>query len=106
VGGTAIECGMTAELTVTLVEDVPVDAVHAVTPDARIAFGFDADLNTATGDALAAMLDWLQRLLDLDRPTALAYASVLVDLHVTQVANQTWGVHAILPDRLVPGPIR
>ena len=32
---------------------------------------------------------------------ALALASVAVDLRVTQVANRTWGVHALLPDGLL-----
>jgi acetamidase/formamidase len=40
----------------------------------------------------------------LDRPTALALASVSVDLRITQVANQTWGVHAVLPDQVITGP--
>jgi acetamidase/formamidase len=97
VGGTAIECGMTTELVVSIVDDVPVDAVHAVTPTGRITFGFSDDLNAATVDALDGMLTWLQRLLDLDRATALAMASTTVDLRITQVANQTWGVHAVLP---------
>ncbi|MFI5607022.1 hypothetical protein [Amycolatopsis sp. NPDC051903] len=43
------------------------------------------------------MLTWLQSLYDLDRPTALALASPVVDLRVTQIANETWGVHALLP---------
>jgi acetamidase/formamidase len=102
VGGTAIECSMTTELVVDLVPDAPLQTVHAVTPTARITFGFDADLNAATGDAVDAMLTWLQALHDLDRPTALAVASACVDLRVTQVANQTWGVHAMLShDRLL-----
>ncbi len=96
VGGTAIECAMTTELIVDLVTEPPVPTIHAVTPTARITFGFAADLNAATGDALAAMLTWLQGLYDLDRPAALALASTCVDLRVTQVANQTWGVHAVL----------
>jgi acetamidase/formamidase len=29
--------------------------------------------------------------------TALAMASAVLDLRVTQVANQSWGVHALLP---------
>ena len=29
--------------------------------------------------------------------TAMALASSCVDLRITQVANQTWGVHAVLP---------
>ena len=98
VGGTAIECAMTTELIVDLVTEPPVPTIHAVTPTARITFGFAADLNVATGDALAAMLTWMQGLYDLDRPAALALASTCVDLRVTQVANQTWGVHAVLPN--------
>jgi acetamidase/formamidase len=101
VGGTAIECGMTSELTITVVDDVPVDAVHAVTPTSRITFGFSDDLTAATGDALDGMLTWLQQLLGVERTTALAYASTAVDLRITQVANSTWGVHAVLPTRLV-----
>jgi acetamidase/formamidase len=88
---------MTTELTIEIVDDVPVDAVHAVAPAGRITFGFSDDLNTATGDALDGMLTWLQRLVDLDRATALAMASTMVDLRITQVANQTWGVHTVLP---------
>jgi acetamidase/formamidase len=96
VGGTAIECGMTTELMVDLAADVPLDSIHAVTPVGRVTFGFSSDLNEATGDALDAMLRWMQQLFSLDRPTALALASTTVDLRVTQVANQTWGVHAVL----------
>jgi acetamidase/formamidase len=96
VGGTAIECGMTSELVLDLLDDAPVASVHAVTPTSRITFGFSADLNEATGDALDAMLIWMQQLLDVDKPTALAVASIAVNLRITQVANETWGVHAVL----------
>lgn len=98
VGGTAIECPMTTTLTVDLVrEQRPIESIHAETPAGRITFGFDADLNVATGDALDAMVRWMQAILDVDKSTALALASTSVDLRVTQVANQTWGVHALLP---------
>lgn len=101
VGGTAIECPMTSELTVEVVRDRPVPGVHAETPGGRITFGFDADLNAATDAALTAMITWLAADFDVDRATALALASVCVDLRVTQVANETWGVHAVLaPDAL------
>ena len=49
------------------------------------------------GDALDAMVTWMQSLHALDKGSALAMASTCVDLRVTQVANQTWGVHALLP---------
>ena len=96
VGGTAIKCGMTTEMVIDVVTDSPLDSVHAVTPTGRITFGFSADLNEATGDALDAMLRWMQRLFGVDRTTALALASTVVDMRVTQIANQTWGVHAVL----------
>ncbi len=92
---------MTTEATVDLVTGRPLASVHAETPAGRITFGFDADLNAAMGDALDAMVTWIQLLYDLDKATALALASTCVDLRVTQVANQTWGVHAILPDGLL-----
>jgi acetamidase/formamidase len=96
VGGTAIECGMTTEMTIDVVTDAPLDSVHASTPTGRITFGFSADLNEATGDALDAMLRWMRHIFDVDRTTALALASTAVDMRVTQIANQTWGVHALL----------
>ncbi len=97
VGGTAIECPMTTQAVVDLVPDRPLGSVHAETPAGRITFGFNADLNAAMGDALAAMVTWLELLLGVDKASALAHASTCVDLRITQVANQTWGVHAVLP---------
>ncbi|MGH3273037.1 MAG: acetamidase/formamidase family protein [Streptosporangiaceae bacterium] len=101
VGGTAIECPMTTHAVVDLVTGRPVSSVHAETPAGRITFGFDADLNAAMGDALDAMIGWMQVIYNLDKATALALASTCVDLRVTQVANQTWGVHAVLPDGII-----
>ncbi|HET9689533.1 MAG TPA: acetamidase/formamidase family protein [Acidimicrobiales bacterium] len=97
--GTAIECPTTSEVRVGLLDaaEVPVGGVHAEAPVGRITFGFDADLNAATGDALDAAVTWVARLTGTDRVTALALASATVDLHVTQVANGTWGVHAVIP---------
>lgn len=103
VGGTAVECAMTTELVVNLVAEPALRAVHATTPTSRITFGFSDDLNAATGDALDAMITWLQALHGLDRPTALAVASGCVDLHVTQVANSVWGVHAMLSSERLLG---
>lgn len=97
VGGTAIECGMTTRVRLELVVDRPVPGVHAETPGGLVTFGFDADLNEATATALSAMIDWLQIEQALDRGSALALASATVDLRITQIANGTWGVHAVLP---------
>ncbi len=98
VGGTAIECPMTTELVVDLIDEPPVPGVHAVSPAGRITFGFSKDLNEAAGDALDAMLGWIQVLHGVGKAAALALASPVVDLRITQVANDVWGVHAVLPE--------
>ncbi len=97
VGGTAIECPMTTEAVISLAPGRPLGTIHAQAPGGRVTFGFDADLNVAMGDALDAMVTWLQGLTGLGRAAALALASTCVDMRITQVANQTWGVHAVLP---------
>jgi acetamidase/formamidase len=96
--GTAIECPMTTVVTLDIVTEAPVPGLHATTPSGRVTFGFDADLNAAMAHALTAMVTWMQNLYDLDRGTATALASLVVDLRITQVANETWGVHAVLAD--------
>jgi acetamidase/formamidase len=97
VGGTAIECSMRTVARVDIAGPRPLTGVHAETPAGLITFGFDADLNAAMGDALDDMCTWLGALHDIDRATALALASTVVDMRITQVANRVWGVHALLP---------
>lgn len=101
VSGTAIECPMTTTVVVDLATDRPLGVIHAETPSGRITFGFDEDLNEAMAQALGSMLDWMQGIFGLDRAAALALAGPTVDLRVTQVANETWGVHAVLPNDAV-----
>jgi acetamidase/formamidase len=104
VGGTAIECPMTTEAVIGLAPGRPLGSIHAEAPGGRVTFGFDVDLNVAMGDALDAMVSWLQVLSGLGKAAALALASTCVDLRVTQVANQTWGVHAVLPTGVMSLP--
>lgn len=98
VSGTAIECAMTSEIVVDVVPETSVPGIHAETPSGRITFGFHENLNEAMADALEAMVSWLQSQYDLDKATALALASPAVNMRVTQVANGTWGAHAVLPE--------
>jgi acetamidase/formamidase len=99
--GTAIECPMTTTVVVDIADRRPLSSVHAETPAGQVTFGFSADLNDAMGDALDAMVSWMADDLATSRAEALALASNCVDLRVTQVANVTWGVHALLPARLL-----
>jgi acetamidase/formamidase len=99
--GTAIECPMTTRVTISVAHDRPLTSVHAETPAGLVTFGFSEDLNVAVGDALDAMVTWLAGVHGTSRAEALALASTCVDLRVTQVANITWGVHALLPSGLL-----
>jgi acetamidase/formamidase len=103
VSGTAIEAGMTTTIAVDIAADPALDSVHAMTPAGRITFGFDADLNEASAIALDAMLTWMQKLYPINKTEALAMASTTVSLRVTQIANGTWGVHALLPHDAIVG---
>ena len=57
VSGTAIECGMTSTVTLSLVDEPPLSTIHAVTPAGRLTFGFSAELNEAMTAALNAIGD-------------------------------------------------
>jgi acetamidase/formamidase len=99
VSGTAIECPLEhAQITVDVRDDLDLRSPIARTDDAWIAFGFDKDLDLAAEQSMATMLDLMERELSLERDHALALASVVVDLHVTQIVNQVKGVHAVLRD--------
>jgi acetamidase/formamidase len=96
VSGTAIECPAEATLTLSLDDDLSLDWPLALTGDAWIAFGFDADLDRAAEIATEGMLALMAREHGVGRREGLALASVAVDLRVTQVVNGVKGVHAVL----------
>ena len=98
VSGTAIECPSRAQLTLGLRSDLPLEWPCARIDGAWLTFGFDADLTAAAWKANEGMLDLLEREHRLDRQEALALASVVVDLRVTQLVNGVLGVHAVLRD--------
>ena len=96
--GTAIECPIErAELTLTVRDDFPLEWPIARTPTEWLTFGFDRDLHEATGIALDGMLRLMERVHGLDRRYALALASLVVDVRITQLVNGVLGVHAVLP---------
>lgn len=95
---TAIECPMKeVELTFTLHPDLHLKNPRALTPAGWVTLGFDVDLDEAMFQAVEGMLDLLCTRYVLSRPDALALASLVVDLRVTQIVNGVSGVHAILP---------
>jgi acetamidase/formamidase len=93
----AIECpAERAELTLELHDGPELSSPVAWTPDAWITFGFDEDLDEAAALAVDGMLELMGREHGLERREALALASAVVDLRVTQLVNGVRGVHAVL----------
>jgi acetamidase/formamidase len=95
----AIECpAERAELTLRLCDGPELRTPIARIPGAWLTFGFDTDLDEAAAVALESMLDLMGRELGVERREALALASAVVDLRVTQLVNGVRGIHAVLGD--------
>ena len=62
--------------------------------------GFDGELNTAMRMAITQTLDFLKEKQKLDFFDAISLASIGVDFEVTQVVDQTKGIHAMVPKSL------
>jgi acetamidase/formamidase len=93
----AIECpAERARLTLELRDAPELASPFAWTPEAWLAFGFDEDLDEAAALAVDNMLTLMGREHGLERRDALALASAVVDLRVTQLVNGVRGVHAVL----------
>ncbi len=91
-----------AVLTLSVRDDLELAWPVAWTPEAWLSFGFDEDLDEAAAIATDGMLALMGREHGLERTEALALASVVVDLRVTQMVNGARGVHA----RLAHGALR
>ncbi|WP_349774475.1 acetamidase/formamidase family protein [Paenibacillus camelliae] len=93
----AIECPMElVDLTFTVHQDMSLNMPIANTPSGWICFGFHEDLNEATVQAMDEMLKLMCKLYNVNRVEAIALASTIVDLRITQVVNGVKGVHSIL----------
>ena len=107
VSGTAIECGTErADLTLHVHDDLfgrPLATPVADTPAGWVCMGLGDDLDEAAAEALDAMLDVIGALYRVGRSDAMALARVVVDLRVPQVANQVFGVHAVLAHEALSG---
>ena len=96
--GTAIECPMErVSLTFQLRENLRLTTPRANTPAGWLTMGLHEDLNEATVLALNAMLDLMEEQYALSRQDALALASLVVQMRITQIVNDVRGVHALLP---------
>jgi acetamidase/formamidase len=71
----------------------------AETPEYWISIGLDPDLNEAMKKAVRNAIEYLAVNHDMDRATAMAYLSAAADFEVSQVVDQTKGVHVLIRKR-------
>ncbi len=96
--GIALECPMArVELTLTLHKGSAPALPYAHTPAGLLTMGFGRALDDAMYDALGGLVDRLASALGVSRNVALSLISLKADLRITQIVNETKGVHAILP---------
>ncbi|MAS35276.1 MAG: acetamidase [Anaerolineaceae bacterium] len=95
----AVECPMAhVRLRLEVLPDMTINNPRAWTPEGWLTLGFHADMEQASLIALDDMVSLMVAEYDLaSRKQALALATGLVDLHITQIANPLVGVHAFLP---------
>jgi acetamidase/formamidase len=98
VSGLAIEAPFDrVELTLSVRDDLPLEFPLAETPAGWVALGVDEDLNEAAALAVDGIVRVLAREVGADYREALALASVVADVRVTQLVNGVVGCHAVLP---------
>jgi acetamidase/formamidase len=99
---TAIECPMKqVDLTLIVHDNMSLSTSRARIHGGWATFGFDEDLDEAMYQAANAVLDFMMEDFGINRKDALSLASMVVDLHITQVVNGVKGVQAILMDDAV-----
>lgn len=98
VSGPALECPMEkVSLTFNVLDDFPIQRPRAKTEHGWITMAFHENLEEAMWLALSDMLQLMVSLYSLSRSEAYAYATLVVDLRITQIVNNSKGVHAFLP---------
>jgi acetamidase/formamidase len=98
--GTAIECSLDAELTVSVVTDFEIDAPVLETATHWFTHGFSTDLDEAMRAAVRRLLTLVQQKYGLSRKEAYSLVSVGGDVGVTQVVDGNLGCHAAIPKAL------
>ncbi|MFB4211660.1 acetamidase/formamidase family protein [Shouchella sp. JSM 1781072] len=105
ISGPALECPMEkVHLEFHLLKDMSIERPRAITQDHYITLAFHENVEEAMWLALEDMINWMQKIFSFTKVEATLWASLAVDLSLTQVVNGTKGVHASLKkDQLVRG---
>ena len=94
---TALETSLRGTVQVFVRKGKPIRWPRAETPTHFITMGLHSDLNEAARMATREMIDFLVSERGMSRDEAYIFCSLAVDLHVTQLVDDTKGVHAMLP---------
>ena len=99
---TALETALSGTFRLILRKDLKFDLPRAETPTHHITMAFNDDLDDAAKDALREMIVLIGDRLGLAADDAYMFASLAVDLRVTQLVDGNKGIHAMLPKRYAP----
>jgi acetamidase/formamidase len=94
---TALETSLRGTIQVFVRKGKKITWPRAETPAHYITMGFHEDLDQAAKIATHEMIEYLVAEKGMSREDAYILCSLAVDLHVTQLVDQTKGVHAMLP---------
>jgi len=94
--GTALETSLRGTVQITVRKGRRLAWPRAETPTHYIAMGLHPDLDEASKIALREMIDFLVAEKHLTRDDAYILCSIAADFHVTQLVDQTKGVHVML----------
>lgn len=97
VSGVAIETALTLTAKFIVHKGKTIQQPRAETPTHFIAIGLDKDLRIAMKNALSEAVAFIKDELGFTFNEALSIASTGVDFEVSQVVDQTLGVHAMIP---------
>ena len=97
---TGLETSLAGEFRLVVRKDLKLEWPRAETPTHWIAMGLDPDLNQAVHLCVEEAVNFLTKEKGLSHSDAYMLASAAVDLRITQLVDQTKGVHAMIPKNL------
>jgi acetamidase/formamidase len=98
---TALETSLRGTVQIFVRKGKQIRWPRAETPTHYITMGLHPDLNEAARMATREMIDFLVSEKGMSRDDAYILCSLAVDLHVTQVVDDTKGIHAMLPKSIL-----
>jgi acetamidase/formamidase len=93
---TALETSLRGTVQIFVRKGKQIRWPRAETPTHFITMGLNPDLNEAARMATREMIDFLVSEKGMSRDEAYIFCSLAVDLHVTQIVDDTKGIHAML----------